>query len=41
MKAKHIPGFRRWMKAVVEFQPAYNDIKYFNVMYKMYTRKFR
>jgi hypothetical protein len=41
MKVKHIPGFRRWMKEVIDFHPTYNDVKYFNRMYKLYTRKFR
>jgi len=27
MKVKHIPGFRRWMKEVIDFHPTYNDVK--------------
>jgi hypothetical protein len=41
MKVKHIPGFSKWLKDVVEFQPEYNKAKYFNTMFKMYSRKFR
>lgn len=41
MKVRHIPGFIIWLNQVQKHNPEYNDVKYFNRLFALYTKKFK